>query len=244
MKRCFFSLLFLCITAIAFTQNKPVKRTPRAHVYNLVASHQVLLTNYAIFKNHKDEMQGASAFLINYQNKIFAVTAKHLLGDAMGVVPEIKIKELNNYLISWKMFPRVPVNPALDTVRIGATKLNYDLLDKDILLLEVVNTNFKILPLTPGFDLPKKGDTLYIIGCPYSQEKCKQNIYEVYFDSYDDRESMLKYIIKAKFELPGFSGAPVVDANGKVVSILTTGWEEGKTKYVGGTFIKEIEKVK
>ncbi len=189
-------------------------------------------------------MIGASAFLINYRNKVFAVTAKRLLGEAMGVEPEIRVDDLKKLLISWKMFPRVKINAQFDTIIIGVNNLNYDSFNYDILLLEVTNTKFNILPLNPDFNLPAKGDNLYIIGCPYNQENCKQNVYEIFYDSFEEETSRLNFIIKTKFELSGFSGAPIVNKYGKVVSILTSGWEEGKIKFVSGTFIKEIESVR
>ena len=209
-----------------------------------ILKHQVLLTNLASFKEHNKGMSGASAFLINYRNKIFAVTAKHVLGEHMGVVPEIKLKDFNDYLVTRKMFPRVPINPQVDTVEIGKLKLNYDSLSKDILLLEVANAGFNTFPLNPIFTFPTKGEKLYIIGCPYSQPKCKQNTYEVFYDSYDDETSMLIFQIKSKFEVAGFSGAPIVNSNGNVVSVLNVGMSDGTNQYIAGTFIKEIEKVK
>ena len=235
--------VLIALTTFTALSTKSQLHQADSTLKKMLSKHQVLLTNLSIFKGHKEEMQGASAFLINYQDKIFAVTAKHLLGEAMGVTPEIKPVDLSKLLVSWKMFPRVPVNTKLDTVKIGAGKLNYKGLDQDILLLEVINNNFNILPLVPSFNLPKKGEKLYLIGCPYSQEKCRQNIYEVIYQGYDETESMLKYSIKATVDLSGFSGAPIVNAAGQVVSILTTGWEDGNTKYAAGTFIKEIQKV-
>ncbi len=236
--------MVLGLTTLTFYQATAQQNLFDTIAGKLVLRHQVLLTNNALFKDHKEEVYGASAFLINYRDKIFAVTAKHLLGKAMGLEPEIKISEFNRYLVFWKMFPRIPINPKSDTVIIGRMKLNYDALDKDVLLLEVANTKFNIFPLTPNFNLPQKGDKLYIIGCPYSQEQCKQNIYEIFYDSFNSETSMLKFIIKTEFELRGFSGAPIVDSKGNVVSVLTSGWDEGKIKFVGGTFIKEIQKVK
>ena len=162
----------------------------------------------------------------------------------MDIVPEIKLKDFNDYLISWKMFPRVPISPKVDTVEIGKQKLNYDSLTKDILLLEVTNTGFNTFPLNPTFTFPSKGEKLYIIGCPYSQPKCKQNTYEVFYDSYDDESSMLIFQIKSKFEVAGFSGAPIVNSKGNVVSVLNVGMSDGTNQYIGGTFIKEIEKAK
>jgi len=77
-------------------------------VFNLVREHQVLLTNSAQFTGHS-ELNGASSFLVKYHNKVYAITAKHLIGEAGGVEPEIKINELNKYFKRWKMFPRVSI---------------------------------------------------------------------------------------------------------------------------------------
>jgi hypothetical protein len=244
MKNIFLCLIIFFTANLSFSQKNMPEKLFDTVSNKLALKKQVLLTNNASFKKHKDEMSGASGFLINYQGQVYAVTAKHVLGEAMGIEPEIKLSEFNNYLISWKMFPRIPINIKTDTVVIGKLKRNYDALDKDILLLEVENSNYNVLPLTPSFNLPKKGEKLYIIGCPYSQEKCKQNLYEITYDSYDTETSMLNFLIKSKVELSGFSGAPIVDSSGNVVSILTSGWDEGKNKFIGGTFIKEIEKVK
>ncbi len=243
MKRIFLLFTFFIISSIAIAQNKyPVTITDTA-ILNLL-KHQVLLTNLASFKEHSNGISGASAFLINYNNKIFAVTAKHLLGEGMDIQPEIKPKEIKKYLISWKMFPRIPVKSQFDTIMVHPSNLNYDALDKDIMIVELQDRKNNIFPLTPEFSLPKQGDKLYIIGCPYSQEKCRQNIYEITYDSYDTETSTLNCIIKTKVDFSGFSGAPIVDVNGHVVAALVTGWEDGKIKYVGGTFIKEIQKVK
>jgi len=136
------------------------------------------------------------------------------------------------------------IKPETDTVLIGKTKLNYDLLTKDILLLEVENSNYNILPLGINFTLPVEGDKLYIIGCPYSEENCKQNIYEVKFNSYDSETGMLISISNNKIEMAGFSGAPLVNSEGDVVGAVTSSWEENNIFYVGATFIKEIQNAK
>lgn len=212
-------------------------------VKNLVNKHQILLTNHAEFKDHS-ALYGASAFLIHYNNSVYAVTARHLLGRAGGVEPILDISDLNKYLINWTMFPRISVNPITDTVKIGQTKLNYDLLDKDILLLEVENKGYDIWPLEPKFNLPNEGEKLYIIGCAYSENNCKQNIYEVKFDTYDRKQSLLICVSPIKIQLAGFSGAPLLDASGNVVGVLTRGWDEKDKHYIGATFIKEVQTVK
>lgn len=213
-------------------------------VKSILSKQQVLLTNFAVFKDHQEEMAGASAFLINYKNSTYAVTAKHLLGEAMGIDPEVKPAQLKQQLVSWKLFPRVPINKKRDTVIIGAGQLDYSQLNSDILILQVLNAGFNAYTLIPSFTLPKTGDKLYLIGCPYSQENCKQNMYELVYREYDESSSQLIYTTTAAIQLAGFSGAPIVDAKRQVVSILTTGWEEKNTRFVAGTFIGEIQKIK
>lgn len=244
MKKLLFSSLLVHFFCFSFSQSKTLNTISDSSIKNFISKKQILLTNKAKFKEHKEELEGASSFLINYNNKVYAVTAKHLLGEEMGIEPEINIKDLSKYYISWTMFPRIPINPKNDTVRIGKPTLNYEALNTDIMLLEIVNINFNTTPLNPQFNLRTKGDKLYIVGCPYSQTNCRQNIYEISYDSYDPEPSMLNCIIKKKVELSGFSGAPVLDSKGNVVGVLTTAWEENKTRFVGVIFIKEIQKIK
>ncbi len=139
MRKINFTILFLMLATILFSQTSQSGKADSQTVQDLVNENQILLTNLALFKNHKCEMSGASAFLINYKSKIFAVTAQHLLGEAMGIKPEIKVRKLNKKLTSWKMFPRVEIDPKLDTVIVDADNLNYDSLSNDILLLEVTS---------------------------------------------------------------------------------------------------------
>lgn len=213
-------------------------------VYQLVKEHQVLLTNSAEFKEHTG-LYGASAFLINYQQEIYAVAARHLIGQDGGVEPEISPNQLNDYLLEWKMFPRVAVNPEKDTVIVDKMKKkDYTLSDKDILLLPIENKKFGIHALNPVFTLPVQGDRLFIIGCPYSEENCRQNVYEIITDSYDEATGLLICTMKEKVAMSGFSGAPLLTGKGEVVGVIRGGGEENGVNYIVATFISEIQKIK
>ena len=85
---------------------------------------------------------------------------------------------------------------------------------------------------------------MFIIGCQYSDEECRQDIYPCTYSSFDAESKVLIFELNKKIELPGFSGAPIIDKDGFVVAVLITGWEENGKYFVGGTFIKEIENFK
>ena len=211
-------------------------------IEELVSKNQILLTNEASFKDHT-ALNGASAFLIEYKQGIYAVTARHLLGEAGGVEPELKPEDLATYLTSWKLFPRVGSALSTDTVIIKKSDFNYGSSTSDILLLEIEDQAVKQYALTPTFKLPKENDPLFIIGCPYSEADCKQNTYSVTYVDYDEDSHSIVCLITEKVELAGFSGAPILDGNGHVVALLTGSVQNEGKDYVMGTFIKEIEKI-
>lgn len=245
MKR---ALAFLCFFygMVSCNPNQTVKKqeatTIDSSVYHLVKTQQVLLTNQAEFEGHTS-LYGASAFLINYQGKIYAVTARHLIGQDGGVEPQVDPDQITDYLLEWKMFPRVPIVPEEDTVIVKHTKMNYTGSDKDILLLPLSDRSFGIGALNPIFALPARGEKLFIIGCPYSEENCKQNMYEVTADAYDEVSGLIIGTMKEKVAMSGFSGAPLLNVKGEVVGVIRGGGEDSGIHYVAATFIAEIRKI-
>ena len=231
----------LCILLITACNLIPQpKEAPQKATIEELMNTQILLTNYADFTNDR-VLNAASAFLIHYKDSVYAVTAKHLIGPDGGVEPAVELNQLSKELIQWKMYPRVPVHPATDTVVISAGNLNYTKSNSDALLLKTVDFHAGILPLQLNFNAPVAGDTLYIIGCPYSEKDCKQNLYKVVF-----REMMENLLISEIFsdvDMTGFSGAPVVNKMGEVVGIIQGSGEfEGKN-FTSATSIMEIKKV-
>lgn len=224
------------------SENNNITQKSADNITNLLKK-QILLTNEAQFTKNRT-LEGASGFLIKYKDMTFAVTAKHLLGDAGGVEPEISLNELSKSFIKWEMMPRVVANPENETVKLDAKDLDFSQIFSDILLLKVTSKNFEIEPLLVNFDLPKVGEVLYLIGCPYSQTKCKQNIYEVEYAEYENSQNLLIGVIKSKDNLSGFSGAPLLNSKGEVVGVLVGGGEFEGENFVTATHIKEIEKIK
>lgn len=218
------------------------ENTAAQNIENLLKK-QILLTNDAQFTKNRT-LEGASGFLIKYNGANFAVTVRHLLGEAGGVEPEVEINDLSKSLTKWEMKPRVVAKADKETVKLSADGLDFSQSASDIVLLKVVSNDFEIETLTPNFELPAVGETLFLIGCPYSEEQCKQNSYPVKFVEFDEAENSLVCEIKSKVKMSGFSGAPLINGKGAVLGALVGGGESGGKNYVMATHIKEIQKIK
>jgi hypothetical protein len=204
---------------------------------------QILLTNHAQFTNARN-LEGASGFLIKYNGTNVAVTARHLLGEAGGVQPEIKINELEKNLLKWEMSPRVISDAVKETIKLSSKGIDFSNSTTDIVVLKVISNIFDLGILTPKFDLPAVGENLFLIGCPYSESQCKQNSYQVKFVEFVEASSYLACEIKSDVKLAGFSGAPLVNGKGEVVGMLSGGVELKGKNYILATHIKEIQKIK
>ncbi|MEO7312408.1 MAG: trypsin-like peptidase domain-containing protein [Chitinophagaceae bacterium] len=243
MPKIYLSLFFLSVfTACTMRQPKEAD-TPAKITIKKLLEKQVLLTNHAMFSKDR-ELNGACAFLIYYKDSVYAVTAKHLIGPDGGVKPAITPMQLWADLQSWKMFPRQPVHPATDTVTVNAAHLDYSDMTpaSDALLLSTVGFHGGIEPLTPNFAIPAEGDSLVLLGCPYSEQGCRQNSYNMIFRKLD--RALMVCQIFSNVELQGFSGAPIINSRGEVVAILYGSGEVDGEYYVYATPIRDIKKVR
>ena len=220
-------------TAVGAKIDSAQNNSPKKHI---------LLTNMAEFKGDRT-LEGASGFLINYHDNNYAVTARHLLGEAGGIEPEIKTSVLAKNLIEWKMAPRV-AGTASQTIKLNANGLDYSRSDYDLLLLNVEDKTPDLAILKPRFSLPEIGEALHLIGCPYSERQCRQNSYDIKYVEYSERFGVLVCEIKSDVELAGFSGAPVVNDKNEVVGVLVSGAEVRGKMYIFATHIKEIQRIK
>lgn len=172
--------------------------------------------------------EGASAALIAFEGKVYALTAKHLLTDAMGIEPAVKPSEFDKALDFWVLVD----NPGLydpdsaDTV-IRATGIfrPSDDWNDDIMLLKTAASMDEasefLLPVAKA--LPPSGAGVVLIGCPYSEKgACGQNIYPGKVVQVSDGSMVLK-LDSPPDRLAGFSGAPIIDRNGAVVAVLYGG---------------------
>lgn len=220
------AMLFIALL-LAGCKNEPVVTEPWMKP-KLKDWPQLLLTNTYHFDGSTFGA-GASSFLVEAKGDTFLCTAGHLLGSDMGISPEVNIAEANSLLDYWAAFPRTD---SLCSDTIQATRiLNDTPSDYDILLMEIASKKHNIQPLRPRLDSLEEGTRLYIVGCEYADKTCHQWRYRATVDSYDDHYIFAH--LRDKFEVAGFSGAPVLDVAGRVVGTVCYGTDYGADDYVG-----------
>ena len=200
---------------------------------------QILLTNEMEYKDGQSS-SGASAFLIHYNGEIYAVTAKHLLGKAMGIVPEVLPSNFNSEIKEWTLFRRYSPNEKLTVKKLISEDNN---MSNDVILFQINEIPRKTHPLKVSTEKLIENKKYYLIGCPYKETTCNQNIYRI---SYKEKQHNMEiFTLESKLELSGFSGAPIVDEKGDVVSILVAGWANNTIGSIDlRTVFKNIEQIK
>ncbi len=181
---------------------------------------QIVLTNDAEFRGHTP-LQGASCFLVDTRSGVtWAATALHLIGENGGVQPEIKIQELNEKISTWRMFPRTLPDNYLEADKVAVAGLGEG---GDDWLLLTIKPSDRPLPATAVKIRPEAvrvGEKVFLIGCPYAEEGCKQNVYA---GTVVERGNVafFRYELETAVDIRGFSGAPIVDKNGHLVGVMT-----------------------
>ena len=198
---------------------------------------QMVLTNETEFRGHTG-LSGASSFLVSHERMgVVAATAVHLLGRNGGVEPELKLPELDRSLIQWKMCPRTVENSAVEIASLAAPTVPVK--ENDWLFLNL-KPSTRLLPAAPlrlREEPIKIGETVHLIGVSYEEPTVKQKVYtgkvqERHFGDY------FRFEISPSVKIEGFSGAPILDANGMVVGVLSLVFEprvkDGKVIEAGG----------
>jgi hypothetical protein len=207
-----------------FSQNKNIPEPWMKLPFNQAP--QILLTNEGNFNGHTS-MEGASSFLVQVDwdkddKKIYAITAKHLIGEDGGVSPEIKPINFNRVLKKWIMYPRNNQKEFIEIEKLLDEKQSNSKID--ILTFAIKNNATNIYPLKMserGMPLFKENEPAYIIGCPYKQKDCSQNVYKGTFLGYDkDEVKIVIQNVRPALDMSGFSGAPIVDKDGYVYAIV------------------------
>ena len=96
------------------------------------------------------------------------------------------------------------------------------LFEKDWLVFSIKENKSKVIPLEFRDTPLVKGEKLYIIGWTRHMKEGAQRVYEFEFYKTNGTHFLLKKIIVPE-KMGGLSGGPVVDVNGKLVGIVSTG---------------------
>lgn len=164
-----------------------------------------------------------NGFLINFKDKLFAVTVKHAL--MVAKTPSLTSVYLQDELKEWRIHPNKNSNSYVTLGKLlNADKtepIDDKILFKDWLVFEVKenNSNLAILELR---DTPLKvGELLTAYGCTYAtQETCSQDKYQGKFIQAEFNN--LRVAPFKDVEIAGLSGSPVLDEHNKVVGIVST----------------------
>ncbi len=171
---------------------------------------------------------GASSSLISIDDKIYVLTAKHLLTDAMGIVPTVRPSNFNAELEDWIVMDNVSMFSGdlfyFAGQVTGMHRPNDDM-EMDVMVLatdiDAKEVADNILPVSK--DDVSEGDSVYVVGCPYSlEDKCLQIIYAGEVTDVSNEEIYFSWK-KEPDQLSGFSGAAVLNGDGAIVAVLFGG---------------------
>lgn len=175
------------------------------------------------------EAYGASSSLINVDGRVHVVTAKHLLTDSMGIVPSVPPSRFEEETEGWYVTDNLGYhnmdNASVIVPVAGILEPNDDW-NEDFIVLETeaLTSEFETEVLPVSFELPRRGDRVYVFGCTYDAATgCIQAMYPA------EVAGMRFGYLSFRYDMPpsngsGFSGAPVLNDEGELVAVLTGGY--------------------
>jgi hypothetical protein len=197
-------------------QTTSTETNPAVKVEINLDSSNVILTNQFSFNDGRYAMGGTSFILTSKKGAVLC-TAKHLLGEAMGISPEVKTVDFNQSLDYWSAFAH-NTEALEDTVQVRSI-VNESPSGVDILLLNFKGDADNMLALSPRYSKVQPKEALRIIASEIGRNEPQ------FFDVVMDEYNKASFIVRAKksFNPRAMSGSPVIDANGHVVGVLVGG---------------------
>ncbi len=165
-----------------------------------------------------------SGFLVSHGGQSYAVTAKHVLFEAMD--EGVNAVDVSKSVSRWQLrhfnkdTGRVTLGPLLNAD--ANESLDVAVLSDDWLLFEVAANDSALTPLTLSDKPLKPGENITVHGCTYqTQTTCQQDVYSGQYVRSEGQNLLVKLNGVAPNTLRGLSGAPVLNAAGKVVGIVS-----------------------
>ncbi len=217
--------IFILIASISCSAQINLKETPIGLI-NKVSYHDTQF----------DNPNASNGFLVEHNNTTYAITAKHIL--MLAKTDKMQFVDFANELKEWRMQPKDDstvyvvmdelLNPnQQDSLTWSYLESNWDTYN-DWLVFSIKENNTKYQPLQFRKTPLQKDEQLNIIGWSYSDTEGPQRVYEYTFSETEGIYHNILQVSGPK-SIGGLSGSPVIDANGKVVGLVTSGWTDEAT---------------
>jgi uncharacterized protein (TIGR03000 family) len=207
-------------------QNYPPTNLPAAAWMQKPVSQwpQIVLTNYAEFDGHapfgKPGDSFASSFLIQTSTgEVFLVTSAHLITDERNCNPPIPVGQLDGMLKAWYAYPRGDYDTRIAARGLASPALDNSYLDWLVLKIDLPRDRIPFQPLSIRKTPVQPGERIYFVATPYRGPGSdrSQNVYPGRVGQRSNDGYTFSFVLDDSVNRRGFSGAPIIDANGYLV---------------------------
>jgi hypothetical protein len=183
---------------------------------------RIALVNQITYTDKHHPIAGCS-FLVSVKGDTLAATAKHILkyfrSEPMDAVA------FEGTLERWQAFPKDHPEDVVVFDRLVNEDPHESIeaipAKRDWLLFTVEERSPRIHVLELRESPLVVGERVYIVGWRYSDRDCPQVIYEGNYVESDGGTVLISTDVLADNTMPGLSGAPVIDATGRVIGLMS-----------------------
>ncbi|WP_102795400.1 trypsin-like peptidase domain-containing protein [Bowmanella denitrificans] len=191
----------------------------------LAYAQQLSGVNQLTFHNAKSNHAFiGNAFLLQYRDKVYALTVKHVLLEAN--VPDMQSVSIKDHIAQWQISANNADHAPIILGKLlnedPSEKLDMAVLEKDWLVFEMPQQPTFLTPLLLRRTPIAAGEMLTAVGCTYlNQASCLQNTYTGEFLNKENNNLRVKMANMEPTKLRGLSGSPVVDEYMQLVGIVS-----------------------
>lgn len=183
------------------------------------------INNVKFHDSRFDKDFAGNAFLIEFQGRQLAVTVKHAL--LLARTDAMKTVELEGHLARWRVHPNgapeqyIALGPLLNAD--PAETLDPSVIERDWLVFDVQANHSPLQPLKLRDTPVQAGERLFAVGCSYAhRDDCApQRVEAGTFLRYAGGNLLVELDGFDASQLGGLSGSPVIDAEQRLVGIVS-----------------------